>query len=110
MSPEPAAVRIALTTIGSLEEGQTLARLLVERRLAACVNLVPSLQSIYCWKGAIEEASEVLLFIKTSAEFLPALETAMRELHPYDLPEFLVLDIASGSQPYIDWLLSSVQG
>jgi periplasmic divalent cation tolerance protein len=109
MTSEAAAVRIALTTIGSVEEGQTLARLLVERRLAACVNLVPNLSSIYRWQGAVEEAAEVLLLIKTKAEQLPALEAAVRELHSYEISEFLVLDVASASEPYLNWLLSSVE-
>lgn len=108
MPPEAAPVRIALTTVSSLEEGRRMARLLVERRLAACVNLVPNLTSVYRWHEAIEEAAEVLLLMKTTAEKLPALEAAVRELHSYELPEFLVLDIESGSQPYLDWLRSSV--
>jgi periplasmic divalent cation tolerance protein len=102
--------RIALTTAASVEEARTLARTLVERRLAACVNLLPSLTSIYRWQGAIEEASETLLIIKTTAEQLPELETALRELHSYDVPELLALSIDSSSQPYLDWLLSSVGG
>lgn len=108
MPSQPAPVSIALTTISSLEEGRRLARLLVEGRLAACVNLVPNLTSVYRWKGAVEESSEVLLLIKTSAELLGPLEAALRELHPYELPEVLVLGITSGSQPYLDWILGSV--
>lgn len=108
MTSEAAAVRIVLTTVGSLEEGQRLARRLVERRLAACVNLVPNLISIYRWQGEIEEAAEVLLMMKTTAEQLPALEAAVRELHSYDVPEFLALDVAAASQPYLNWLISSI--
>jgi periplasmic divalent cation tolerance protein len=108
MPPEPAAVCIALTTIGSLDEGRRMAHLLVERRLAACVNIIPSLTSIYRWQGAVEEAQEVMLLMKTAYDRLPALEAAVRELHSYEVPEFLALDVASGSQPYLDWLLSSV--
>ena len=108
MPPEAAPVRIALTTIGSLEKGRRMARLLVERRLAACVNLVPNLASVYYWRGAIEETAEVLLVMKTTSALVPALEAAVRELHSYELPEFLVLDIESGSQSYLDWLRNSV--
>jgi periplasmic divalent cation tolerance protein len=108
MPSDAASIRIALTTTGTLEEGRRLARLLVERRLAACVNVIPNLTSVYRWQGAIEEASEVLLLIKTAKEMLGALEASLRELHSYDVPEFLVLDVDSGSQPYLDWLLTSV--
>lgn len=101
-------IRIALTTVGSIEEGRRLARLLVERRLAACVNLIPNLVSIYLWQGAVEEAAEVLLVMKTTAETLPALEAAIRELHSYEVPEFVVLNVESASQPYLDWLVGSV--
>jgi periplasmic divalent cation tolerance protein len=107
---EAASARIALSTAGSLEEGRRLARLLVERRVAACVNLVPGLTSIYRWQSAVEEAAEVLLLIKTTAEQLPALEATLRELHSYEVPELLALEVESGSGPYVDWLLDSVGG
>jgi periplasmic divalent cation tolerance protein len=108
MPPTAASVRIAITTVGSLDEGRRLARLLVERKLAACVNLVPNLTSIYRWEGAIEEAAEVLLLMKTTVEMLPALEDAVRELHSYEIPEFLALNIESGSRLYLNWLHDSV--
>jgi periplasmic divalent cation tolerance protein len=108
MPVEAASARVVLTTVGSPEEAHRLARLLVERRLAACVNLIPNLTSIYRWQGAIEEAAETLLLIKTTADQLLALEAAIRELHSYDLPEFLTLPVESGSQPYLAWLLDSV--
>lgn len=102
-------VRIALTTAGSMDEAQELASALVERRLAACVNIIPNLTSIYRWQGAIEETSEILLLMKTTAEQLAAVEAALRELHSYEVPEFLAFNVESGSQPYLDWLLSSVK-
>lgn len=108
MPPDNAAFRIALTTAGSIEEASRIARHLVELRLAACVNLVPNLTSVYRWQGTIEEAGEVLLVIKTRAEKLHALEAAVLELHSYELPEFVTLNIESGSQPYLAWLLESV--
>jgi periplasmic divalent cation tolerance protein len=104
-----ASIRIALTTVGSLEEGRRIARELVERRLAACVNLVPNLTSVYRWQGAVEEAEEVLLVMKTTEERLAALEAAVRELHSYDVPEFLALRVDSGSRLYLDWLFGSVE-
>ena len=106
----PYPVRIALTNVGSVEEGRRLARTLVERRLAACVNLIPNLLSIYRWQGVVEEASEVLLVMKTAAETLPALEAAIRELHTYEIPEFVVLEVTSASRPYLEWLVDSLGG
>jgi periplasmic divalent cation tolerance protein len=108
MLREAAPARIVLTTVGSLEEGRRLARLLVERRVAACVNIIQNLTSIYRWQGAVEEAPEVLLLMKTTKDQLPALDAAVRELHPYEVPELLTMDVESGSQPYLDWLLGSV--
>lgn len=72
------------------------------------MNLIPNLISIYRWRDAVEEASEILLVMKTTSEQLPVLEAALRELHSYELPEFLALAVESGSQPYLDWLLNSV--
>lgn len=109
MPSDASAIRLALTTTGSLEEARRLARALVERSLAACVNLIPDLTSIYRWKGSVEETSEVLLLIKTTSDKLSALEAAVLALHSYDVPEFLVLGIESGNQPYVDWLLGSVE-
>ena len=106
---EAAFVRIALTTAGSLEEAQDLAHALVERRVAACVNLIPNLTSVYHWQGAVEETTEVLLLIKTNAEQLPALEVALQELHSYEVPELLAINVESAGQPYLDWLMGSVQ-
>jgi periplasmic divalent cation tolerance protein len=81
---------------------------LVDRRLAACVSRLPGLLSVYRWQGAVEQAEEILLLIKTSAEKLPALEAALHELHSYEVPEFLVVPVASGSQGYLDWLFAAV--
>ena len=100
--------RIALSTAGSLEEAQRIARALVDQRLAACVNLVPQIQSIYRWQGQVEEAAEILLVIKTTTPCLESLESTIRLLHSYEIPEFLVLDIASGSPAYLNWILESV--
>lgn len=100
--------RLVLTTAGSLEGAQRIAHQLVEQKLAACVNLVPNLTSIYHWQGTTETASEVLLLIKTTTDRLTALEIALRQLHAYEVPEFLVLPIESGSQSYLDWLFASV--
>jgi periplasmic divalent cation tolerance protein len=109
MPDEAASIRVALTTVGTLEEGRRIARAVVERRLAACVNLVPNLTSIYRWQGAVEEAEEVLLVMKTTEARLAALEAAVHELHSYEVPEFLALGVDSGSRPYLDWLLGAVK-
>lgn len=102
------SARIALTATRSMEEAHKLAHALVDRRLAACVNIIPGVASVYRWQGAVEESSEILLMIKTAAERLPALETALHELHSYDVPEFVSVPISAGSQPYLDWLFTSV--
>jgi periplasmic divalent cation tolerance protein len=109
MVDETASARIVISTAGSPEEAAIIARELVERRLAACVNRLPGLASVYRWQGAVEEADEVLLLIKTSADRLPALEIALRELHSYEVPEFLVLPVAEGSAAYLEWLFASVK-
>lgn len=101
--------RLILTTAGSRDEAERIAHALVEQRLAACVNLVPGLTSIYRWQGAIESAEEILLLIKTAAPRLDALQDALRSLHSYELPEFLVLTPESASQPYLAWLVESVR-
>ena len=86
-----------------------LGRTLVEEQLAACATMVPAVQSIYRWQDQIDSATETMLLLKTALEQLPALESRMRELHSYDVPEFLVLPIESGSQPYLEWLSASLK-
>lgn len=83
---------------------QTIARALVERRLAACVNVLSPCRSVYRWQGAVEEAEEVPLLIKTTRTGYPALESTLRELHPYDTPEIIALPIAAGLPAYLDWV------
>ncbi len=109
MLDETTSACIVISTAGSPEEAARIARELVERRVAACVSRLPGLVSVYRWQGAIEEAGEVLLLIKTSQERLVQLEEALRELHSYEVPEFLVLPVAAGSPGYLEWLFSSVQ-
>ncbi|MGC8549065.1 MAG: divalent-cation tolerance protein CutA [Acidobacteriaceae bacterium] len=100
--------RIAISTAASLQEAERIASALVEQQLAACVNLIPQIKSIYRWQGEMEESSEVLLIIKSTAPCLPALESTLRSLHSYSVPEFLVLDVTSGSPAYLQWILDSV--
>jgi periplasmic divalent cation tolerance protein len=101
-------VRIVLTTIGSETDALTLARTLVDERLAACVNILPTMVSIYRWKGSVDEDHEHQVVIKTTSDRLSALEARLRQLHPYELPEFLVLDIAGGGAAYLSWVRESV--
>ena len=95
---------IVLTTVASGTDAIGLARTLVEERLAACVNILPPMTSVYRWQGRIEEEQEQQMLIKTTAERLPALEERLRQLHPYEVPEFLVLRVAGGSDAYLTWV------
>jgi periplasmic divalent cation tolerance protein len=99
---------VVLSTVASFEDAERVARALVERRLAACVNVVPGVVSIYRWKGAVQRDSEWLLVAKTRAERLPALKEALSDLHPYDVPEAVALDIRDGLAPYLAWLDDAV--
>jgi periplasmic divalent cation tolerance protein len=96
--------RIVMTTTGSQEEARKIAHALVERRLAACVNIVPQIESVYRWQAKIENATEWLLLIKTQAESFERVCAAVKELHSYDLPECVMLEVSAGSQEYLDWI------
>jgi periplasmic divalent cation tolerance protein len=96
--------RIVLTTCGSEDEARKIAHALVERRLAACVNILPKIESVYRWQGKVESAREWLLLIKTSEEKFPAVRDAIRELHSYELPECIALNIEDGSGAYLQWI------
>ena len=100
-------VVLVLTTIGAIEHAERLARQLVEERLASCVNLFPPMVSTYRWKGQVERDSEQQVIIKTTRDRLPALEARVKELHPYELPEFIVVPVEGGSQAYLDWVRAS---
>jgi periplasmic divalent cation tolerance protein len=103
-----ADARIVLTTVGLIDKAEQIATELVEHRLAACVNIVGPVRSIYRWKGAIEREQEYLLIIKTTTEQASALETAFAELHPYELPEHIEVSIEGGSVAYLEWLSAQV--
>jgi len=102
--------RIVLSTAGSADEAQKIAHALVERHLAACVNIVPQIESVYRWKGNIESGREWLLVIKTSADQFPAVREAIHELHSYELPECILVPIEDGSTEYLAWLGESLGG
>lgn len=99
---------LVLTTLAKSADAEWLARALVERGLAACVNVVPGVTSIYRWKGKVERGEEQLLLIKTRGERLGELREAVVALHPYELPELIALPIEAGHTPYFDWLDESV--
>jgi periplasmic divalent cation tolerance protein len=103
--------RAVLVTCATLEEARKIARGVVEKRLAACVNIVThAVESFYMWKGKLEDSSEYLLIIKTSEERLAELQKEVLSLHSYDTPEFVVLPIVAGSEEYLGWLGESVEG
>ena len=95
-----------LVTAPDEETGRRIARALVEERLAACVNVLPGVHSIYRWKGAVEEADEVMLVAKTRAERAAALAARVRALHPYELPEVVALPVTDGSRAYLRWVVA----
>lgn len=99
--------KIVLTTAGTREEAGKIARALVERRLAACVNVVP-IESVYRWDEKVESAQEWLLLVKTTAEAFDDVETAIQELHSYELPECVVLAIEGGNEEYLEWIGDNV--
>ena len=100
--------RIVLTTAGSEEEAGKIARTLVERRLAACVNILPKVESIYRWEGKVENAVEWLLLIKTTAAASQDLCASIQSLHSYQVPECIVLDVSGGESNYLNWIKASV--
>jgi periplasmic divalent cation tolerance protein len=106
--PESNDLRVVFITIDTAEAARTLAQTVVRDRLAACVNIVPGILSVYEWDGAIQQDAEQLLIVKTTAERYPALEAAVRELHPYTTPEVLALASAAVSDTYEKWVKEGV--
>jgi len=100
---------IVFSTCGSAEEAQKIARALVEGRVAACVNILPEIRSVYRWKGAVEEASEWLLLIKTTQAQFERLRAEIARLHSYEVPEIVALPVAGGLEAYLDWIAASVE-
>jgi periplasmic divalent cation tolerance protein len=99
---------ILVMTTAPEEEAETLARTLVEERLAACVNVHPPMTSLYWWKGTLERDEESQLVIKTTRARLEALAARIHELHSYEMPELLIVPVAWGSEGYLDWVRASV--
>ena len=95
---------LVLTNLADMASARLLAQALVEQRLAACVNMLPAVQSIYRWNDVIEEAAEVTLLIKTTTARYEELEQAIRALHPYELPEVIAVPVSAGSSAYLGWI------
>ncbi len=100
--------RIILTTAGSKDEADRIASALVDARLAACVNVLGPMASTYRWQGKVEHAEEFLLLIKTTAAGVEHVRAAIKQTHSYDVPEFVVLTIESGSDAYLNWIEENV--
>jgi periplasmic divalent cation tolerance protein len=103
----PVVVILTTVPVGSL--GEIIARTLVAEHLAACVTLSAPMTSFYRWRGAIERDEECQVLIKTTRDRVPAVQARIAELHTYDIPEFLVIAVAGGSHPYLDWITASVE-
>jgi periplasmic divalent cation tolerance protein len=100
----PEDIHLLYCTCPDTEVAQRIARALVEQRLAACVNIVPGLRSIYRWKDAVQDEAECLLLIKTRESHIETLIESVRRLHPYELPEVIAVPVVAGLAPYLDWI------
>ena len=107
-SSQPRAI-VVLVTCPTKTVARRLATALIKRRLAACVNLVPQVESVFWWQGKIDRVRESLLVIKTTQARFAAMKNAITALHPYDVPEIIALPITAGHRPYLDWVASSVK-
>lgn len=105
----PTGVCVVLVTAPNAEKAAELARAVVGEKLAACVNIVPGLRSIYRWEGAVQDEAEVLMVVKTTAERFEALRERVVALHPYQVPEVIRLEVAEGHLPYLDWVRDSTR-
>lgn len=107
MAAAASSIRLVLVMSGSEDEATKIARVLVEERLAACVNVVGPVRSIYRWRGAVEDAGEHLLIVKIRARMYAKVERRVKELHSYEVPEVIALPLAAGSRRYLEWLLEA---
>jgi periplasmic divalent cation tolerance protein len=98
------------TTIGKTADGRGIASILVTERLAACVNVLPEMESFYRWKGQVETDHERQLIMKTTAARVPALRARVHDLHDYEVPEFIVIPILGGNEAYLNWIRESTAG
>jgi len=108
MASESSEAIVVFMTAGSPEEAELLAQSLVSKRLAACVQILPEMQSVYWWQGQMESAREVLILAKTVQSNFAELERAVRSLHSYETPEIIALPITDASAPYLEWLTTTL--
>jgi periplasmic divalent cation tolerance protein len=101
--------QIIISTCADREQAERIAHSLLELHLAACINILPGVQSIYRWQGRVESAAEVLMLIKTGTPLVDEVQSTIASLHSYEVPEFLVLSVSSGSEPYLAWLGASLR-
>jgi periplasmic divalent cation tolerance protein len=101
---------VVIMTAANEAEATRIAEMLVDRKLAACVQVLPQIQSIYVWKGEVQRESELLLLAKTTQENFDQVEREVRSVHSYETPEIIALPISDGSRPYLEWLTSSCAG
>lgn len=104
----PATVMLVMTQLSDREAALNLAQVLIDERLAACVSVGQDVTSVYRWAGAVETANEIPLLIKTTSERYAALQTRVRELHPYELPEIIAVPLAQGLPEYLQWVVDEV--
>jgi len=102
-------IRLLYSTVGSIEDAEKIADNLVRERVAACVGFVPRITSVYRWKGRIERETETMLIIKTAADRVDAAMARLRELHPYEVPEIVVIPVERASESYCDWVLAETR-
>ena len=107
MSDSTAEAIVVFITAGSPDEADKLANLLIQKRLAACVQILPSIQSVYWWQDKIERQPEILLLVKTISSKFAELEREVRAVHSYETPEIVAIPTAAGSEQYLDWLSST---
>ncbi len=101
-------VKLVMCSFPDIEKARQIGTHVIKKQLAACVNLIPEIESIYSWKGKIEVGKEVLCFFKTTNHNYPKLETEIIDLHPYENPEILLINISDGSKDYLDWVFASL--